>query len=126
MRVSRLLACAVLSWLSWLAPQPVFAEPPASDVAIDDPTGRHDASADQIQVDSSSGTTHSVAFGSADDALAETAPDFDDDHDPDLDVLVATDPARELTSVERSGVVAGTRDALRSSSAPRAPPSAHR
>jgi hypothetical protein len=124
MRVSRLLACAVLSWLSWLAPQPVFAEPPSSDVAIDDPTGRHSASADQIQVDFSSGTTHSVAFGSADDALADTALDFDADHD--ADVLVATGPAREAPSVERSGVVAGTRDSLRSSSAPRGPPSAHR
>ena len=124
--MSRLLACAVLSWLSWLAPQPAFVQPPSSGVAIDDPAGRHDASADRIQVDFSSGTTHSVAFGPADDAPAETALDFDDDHDADLHVLVATGPAGEPTSVEVSGMVAGTRDSLRSSSAPRAPPSAHR
>jgi hypothetical protein len=106
MRLSRLLACAILSWLACLAPQRVFAE--------------------QIQVDPSSHTTPSATFGSADDPLTDTGLDFDADHDADLDVPVAIGPDREQAPVELHGVAAGTRQSIRSSAAPRAPPSSHR
>ena len=110
MRLSRLLACAILSWLACLAAQPAFAEPPRPDAAIDP----------------SSGTSPSAAFGSADDPLTDTGLDFDADHDADLDVPVAIGPDREQAPVERHGVAAGTSQSIRSSAAPRAPPSSRR
>lgn len=113
MRVSRLLACAILSWLAWLAPQRACA---------DLPDFSRPASASPIHVDLSR-TTPLVA--SADGSLIDTAIDFDADHDADLDALVAIGPARELTAVERPGA-AGTGESARSAAAPRAPPSSRR
>lgn len=123
MRLSRLLACAILSWLASLAAQPAFAEPPRTDPAFAGLRDRHGAFAFQIQVAPSSGTTPSATFGSANDPLTETGLDFDADHDADLDVPVAIGPDREQAPVEPHGVAAGTSQSIRSSAAPRAPPS---
>jgi len=111
MRLSRLFACAILSWLAWLAPHHVCAEPPDFS---------RSASISRIQVDLSS-TTPLVA--SADESLTDTDVDFDPDHDADLDVHAAIGPPRELTPVERPRVAAGTAESGRSAAAPRAPPS---
>jgi hypothetical protein len=110
MRLSRLFACAILSWLACLAPQRVFAEPPRPDAAVDP----------------SRGTTPSAAFGSTHDPLTDTGLDLDADHDADLDVPVAIGPDHEHAPVERHGVAAGTGQSIRSSAAPRAPPSSRR
>lgn len=115
MRMSRLLACAVLSWLAWLAPQHVCADPP--DFSLSTSTSR-------IQVDRSSGTTMFIAL--ADGSLTDTAVDFDADHDADLDVPVAIGPAGEPTPAERRRIVFGTRESVRSAASPRAPPSSRR
>jgi len=126
MRMSRLFACAFLSWLACLAPQPVFAELRPLNAAAVALSDRHGASAFQIQVDRSSGTTPSAAIGSADDPLTDTGLDFDVDHDADLDLPAAIGPDHQEAPVEQHGVAAGTTQSIRSSAAPRAPPSSRR
>ena len=110
MRISRLLACACLSWLAWLAPQSVSAHP--QDFS-------RSASYFRTRVDLS-GTTPLVA--PADGSLADTDVDVDADHDANLDAHAAVGPSAELTPVERPRVAAGTSESVRST-APRAPPS---
>jgi hypothetical protein len=124
--MSRLLACAIVSGLAWLAPQSVCAEPPPPDAAVAGPIGGHGAPADRTGADLFCRTWQSAAFAAAEGLLTDSPFDDDGDQYASLDALVVAGPGREQTLVERPGAVDGTGEAFRSAAGPRAPPSFHR